>query len=330
MNLPTHGHGQGYTDLNFMIPELVERIDYPEGPLLRRRRRLLVAPAPPTSTTSTRFRRASPSVEGGMFHYDRVLLAARPAIGEGNLLDALELLHDNGPWEVPDRYQEDERRAALQPGRRRVRRQRDGVGLRRQVERDRPDRAARARRARASTASIRSTRATAANSQKYMLYGEWHRRNEDSADALLVYGFYQDLDLWSNFTYSSTARRAISSSRRTAAGWAAARPAHTCTAQLVRLRDGEHRRSPAAQRQHPQRPLPDRAAPRTDKIDWDGNLIPGTTRRDDVWELSLAPYVENRIQWFEKLRSIVGVRLDYFHFDVDASDRPGAPAPTMP
>ena len=31
VNMPTHGHGQGYTDLNFLIPELVERIEYRKG-----------------------------------------------------------------------------------------------------------------------------------------------------------------------------------------------------------------------------------------------------------------------------------------------------------
>ena len=31
-NMRSHGHGQGYTDLNFIIPELVERIDYRKGP----------------------------------------------------------------------------------------------------------------------------------------------------------------------------------------------------------------------------------------------------------------------------------------------------------
>ena len=31
VNLPTHGHGQGYTDLNFLIPELVERLEYRKG-----------------------------------------------------------------------------------------------------------------------------------------------------------------------------------------------------------------------------------------------------------------------------------------------------------
>src|SRR6202163_4973503 len=32
VNLRTHAHGQGYMDLNFMIPELVSRIDYYKGP----------------------------------------------------------------------------------------------------------------------------------------------------------------------------------------------------------------------------------------------------------------------------------------------------------
>ena len=32
VNLPSHAHGQGYSDLNFMIPELVNFIEYSKGP----------------------------------------------------------------------------------------------------------------------------------------------------------------------------------------------------------------------------------------------------------------------------------------------------------
>src|SRR6185295_7453861 len=32
VNLPTHGHGQGYSDLNFMIPELVSGVQFSKGP----------------------------------------------------------------------------------------------------------------------------------------------------------------------------------------------------------------------------------------------------------------------------------------------------------
>ena len=31
LNMPTHAHGQGYTDLNFLIPELVDYLDYRLG-----------------------------------------------------------------------------------------------------------------------------------------------------------------------------------------------------------------------------------------------------------------------------------------------------------
>ncbi len=41
VNLPTHGHGQGYADMNFLIPELVSGIQYPQGHLRGRVRRLL-------------------------------------------------------------------------------------------------------------------------------------------------------------------------------------------------------------------------------------------------------------------------------------------------
>jgi outer membrane receptor for ferrienterochelin and colicin len=32
VNMPTNAHGQGYTDVNFLIPELVDHIEYRKGP----------------------------------------------------------------------------------------------------------------------------------------------------------------------------------------------------------------------------------------------------------------------------------------------------------
>ncbi len=32
VNMRTHGHGQGYTDLNFIVPELINDIGYRKGP----------------------------------------------------------------------------------------------------------------------------------------------------------------------------------------------------------------------------------------------------------------------------------------------------------
>jgi len=32
VNMPTHAHGQGYADLNFLIPELLADLHYEKGP----------------------------------------------------------------------------------------------------------------------------------------------------------------------------------------------------------------------------------------------------------------------------------------------------------
>jgi outer membrane receptor protein involved in Fe transport len=60
---------------------------------------------------------------------------------------------------------------------------------------------------------------------------------------------------------------------------------------------------------------------RTEKVDYNGAVIPATTRQDDVWEASLAPYLENKMQWFEWMRTVVGVRADLYHFDVKGNQR---------
>jgi hypothetical protein len=59
VNLRTHAHGQGYADLNFMIPELVRTIDYSKGPTSRTKG-ISIPPGPSTSTMSTRCRKTSP------------------------------------------------------------------------------------------------------------------------------------------------------------------------------------------------------------------------------------------------------------------------------
>ena len=32
VNMPTHGHGQGYADINFLIPELIQSVYVRKGP----------------------------------------------------------------------------------------------------------------------------------------------------------------------------------------------------------------------------------------------------------------------------------------------------------
>ena len=42
------------------------------------------------------------------------------------------------------------------------------------------------------------------NSERYSLQAEWHRQEENSQTKIMAYGFYYDLDLFSDFTYYLT------------------------------------------------------------------------------------------------------------------------------
>src|SRR5688572_13188038 len=70
VNMPTHGHGQGYTDINFVIPELMQSIEYRKGTYYAEAGNFSAAGA-----VDMRYRRSldAPLVvlEGGEDHYAR-------------------------------------------------------------------------------------------------------------------------------------------------------------------------------------------------------------------------------------------------------------------
>ncbi|WP_338114863.1 TonB-dependent receptor [Novosphingobium olei] len=97
VNMRSHGHGQGYLDLNFLIPELVERIDYTKGPYH-------AADGDFASAGSLRFvtknRLSQPffEVTGGSFGYWRGVAAGSADTGQGTVLAAIDGTLSNGPW----------------------------------------------------------------------------------------------------------------------------------------------------------------------------------------------------------------------------------------
>jgi hypothetical protein len=103
INLPTHAHGQGYLDLNFLIPEMVETIAYRKGPYYADEGNFSAAGA---AHVAYRRRVAAPfvTVGAGENGYYRALGAASPRLGPGDLLLAAEYDHNDGPWERPENY----------------------------------------------------------------------------------------------------------------------------------------------------------------------------------------------------------------------------------
>lgn len=97
VNLRTHGHGQGYLDLNFLIPELVERIDYRKGPYFADVGDFSAAG---TVQFKTADKLSAPLVQAtlGSFGYQRLLAAGSVDTGSGDLLLAIDGTLSNGPW----------------------------------------------------------------------------------------------------------------------------------------------------------------------------------------------------------------------------------------
>src|ERR1700683_395699 len=102
INMPTHAHGQGYTDLNFLIPELVSDLHYKKGPYYADEgdfatagavRMDLVNQIPDSATLGF-----------GEDGYRRALLLGSTAVGAGTLLAAGDIYHNDGPFDYPDDY----------------------------------------------------------------------------------------------------------------------------------------------------------------------------------------------------------------------------------
>ncbi|MEZ5300478.1 MAG: TonB-dependent receptor [Verrucomicrobiales bacterium] len=103
INFRTHAHGQGYADLNFLIPEFIERLDYFKGPFY--------APLGDLSTAGgAQYRLFHQLPQGiasftiGEDNYYRGLLGDSWVAGPGVLTLGGEFTHEDGPWDHPDNY----------------------------------------------------------------------------------------------------------------------------------------------------------------------------------------------------------------------------------
>ncbi len=103
VNMPTHGHGHGYTDANFLIPELVSGVQFKKGPYYAEEGDFSAAGAVNVNYVNF-LERPIVDVSGGGHGWARALAAVSPAVGRGHLLAALELNRNNGPWTLDDNY----------------------------------------------------------------------------------------------------------------------------------------------------------------------------------------------------------------------------------
>ncbi len=101
VNMPSHGHGQGYADLHFVIPELVQRIEVTKGPYSAKDGDFATAGAI-DFVQATHFHQSQLSLRAETFDTFRSLLIASPGIDEAEGYLAAELLASRGPFQAPE------------------------------------------------------------------------------------------------------------------------------------------------------------------------------------------------------------------------------------
>lgn len=102
VNMPTHAHGQGYTDLNFLIPETVSDLHFKKGPYYADEGDFATAGAVRMDLLNVVPNSAT--LGFGEDGYRRGLLLGTTALGAGTLLGAGDVYHNDGPFDDPDDY----------------------------------------------------------------------------------------------------------------------------------------------------------------------------------------------------------------------------------
>jgi len=102
LNFRTHGHGQGYLDVNGLIPESVERVDYRKGPYRADTGDFSFV----GSSLITTKDRIDPfaTVEAGSYDYYRFVAGGSLEIGDGHLSLVGQAKFNNGPWDLAEDF----------------------------------------------------------------------------------------------------------------------------------------------------------------------------------------------------------------------------------
>jgi outer membrane receptor protein involved in Fe transport len=203
INLPTHGHGQGYTDLYFVIPELVDSISFRKGPYYVQEGDFS---AVGSARLKTIRRLAAPIgiIEAGQFGYARVMAAGSFKLGTGDLLIGAQTSKDDGPWQVKQNLRKTNLTARFSQGN-------DSNGWSiganhyeaRWISTDQiPERLVNAGSGHSNLGRFTSLDpSTGGNTKRTSVYADWANNSGGAQRKVNVWATQYDFDLFSNFTY---------------------------------------------------------------------------------------------------------------------------------
>ncbi len=304
LNLPSHGHGQGYTDLNPLIPELVDTVRWRLGPYDVRDGDFASAGAIDIDYVR-QLDRGFLRLEGGSYDHARTVLADSHRVGDGTLLVAVELQRTDGRWTVDQDYTKQNAYVSWSTDELRL------AAFAHTADWTSTDQIP--RRAVRSGAIGRFDSLDPTTGGITSWFGgvaEWTPQVRDGALRVVGYAFHYELDLWSNFTYAlsdpTNGDQFEQNDARATYGYDLSRsfafdlagvPAEFTIGSELRgddIRNGL--RSSRARRRL------------------------STVRADDVRQHSLAAWTELRVEPSSWLRSYVGVRGDHYWFDVEGDN----------
>jgi len=310
VNMPSHAHGQGYTDLNFLIPELVSGIQYRKGPYYAEEGDFSAAGAVHMDYVNE-LKHPIASLTGGTDGYYRGFVAASSHLAGGELLYGLEYSHYDGPWVNPDDYKKIN--GVLRYSKSVGQNDFSLTAMGYSGKWNSTDQVAKRAIDDGLIPRFGSLDPTdGGKSYRYSLSGDWQHKAENSITKANLYLIGYGMDLYSDFTYFlddpvhgdqflQKDRRVISG-LNTSQTWLGALAGHDMENTVgVQIRNDNI--SPVAL-YHTQ-----------------ARQILSTTRQDHVTQTSYALYLQDSFKWAEKFRTVAGVRGDLYHWEV-ASDNP--------
>ena len=316
VNQRSHAHGQGWTDLNFLIPELATRMEYRKGPYYASEGDFSSAGAVSIQYADS-LSNGIASVGLGQNGFRRVLLANSPSVAlgtrNGTLLYAVEGMHNDGPFVHPDNY-------------------RKFNGVLRYSEGDAANGwnlSGMAYQARWNATDQIPKRAVDAGklgrfdtidttdggeSHRYSVSGAWRRNSEASSTQVNAYLIDWKLKLFSNFTYQLddpvNGDQFAQPDRRRTAGVNAV---HTRPMSGLGM-ESWNTLGVQFQNDNIFNSLESTRARQTLSV----------TRSDHIVETSLGVYAENSTRWTPWFRSVAGVRADTYRFRVNGDNAANA------
>jgi len=314
LNLPSHAHGEGYADMNTVIPEFVERVDFQKGPYYAD-----IGNYGSAGSANVVFFKTLPQnffqVEGGMYGFGRAVFGGSQKLGSGSLLYGGEVYHDDGPWNRPDNYYKFNGLLTYSRGG-----DADGFSITARGYHGKWNSSDQIADSAVPLVGFFGTLnpTDGGNSQRYSLQAEWHRQDANSETKLMAYGFYYDLDLFSDFTYFLTdpihGDQFEQKDRRWVAGLDAR---HTIFSQWFGLKVANMFGLQVRNDWINNGLFQTENRVRVDKTDSaTGNTLPASTQADRFTDTQVGFYAENKIQWTEKFRTDAALRGDVEHFDV--------------